>query len=192
MNLAQLLILVLAGSLAACPRPGDDDDDTPDPNFDPSLLPQGPNPPRPPTQATVQTLYDGDTGRFWLDNGEVRSVRFLSIDTPEMNGGSGAPPECYAEEATARAEELLPDGTRVWLTWDGEEQDGFDRLLSYIFIGETPSTDTTEDWVNLTLVEEGYARAFIFSNNQTYRDVFEGAEATARQEDVGRWSECGF
>lgn len=178
---------------AACPTRGSDDDDsTPDPNFDAAFLPQGPNPPRAPVQATVQEIFDGDTGRFRLDSGETRSVRFLSIDTPEENAGNPDPPECYADEATDRTEELLPEGTRVWLTWDGEEQDGFDRLLSYIFVGETPSVDNYDAWVNLKLVQEGYARAFIFSNNQTYRTTFEGAEQDAKDANLGRWGACGF
>lgn len=186
-------LLLLCVLLAACPRPGDDDDDsTLDPNFDPAFLPQGPNPPQPPTRATVEQIFDGDTGRFRLEDGFSESVRFLSIDTPEMNGGNSDPPQCYAEEATARTEELLPEGTTVWLTWDGEYRDGFDRLLCYIHVGETPSVDTYDDWVNLSLVREGYARAFIFSNNQTFRTVFEDAEQDARDADLGRWGECGF
>ena len=181
------------GLLVACPRPSSsDDDDTPDPNFDAGFLPQGPQPPHAPMQAELLEIYDGDTGRFRLDDGDVRSVRFLSIDTPEMNATSGDPPECYAPEATDRAEELLPVGTSVWLTWDGEYQDAFDRLLCYIFVGETPDVTTYDSWVNYRLVREGYAVAYIFSNNQTYRDVFEGAEAEARSDNVGRWDECGF
>ena len=187
-------LLAACALLVACPgRGGDDDDSTLDPNFDAALLPQGPNPPHEPIGAEVIDIYDGDTGRFLLDDGDLRSVRFLSIDTTEMNSGSSDPPECYAQEATDRTEELLPRGTRVWLTWDGELQDQFDRLLCYIFVGQTPSADEPwDDWVNLTLVKEGYARAFIFDNNQTWRDTFEGAEQDARAADLGRWGECGF
>lgn len=188
----RLALLGVAVLLAACPGRSDDDDST-EP-FDPSVLPQGPNPPQEPTQAEVLQIFDGDTGRFRLSTGEVRSVRFLSIDTTEMNGGSPEPPECYAEEATARTEGLLPVGQQVWLTWDGEYQDAFDRLLCYIFIGEYPDAESDEyaDWINLRLVREGYARAFIFDNNQTWRDLFEGAEQDARDADLGRWGECGF
>jgi len=186
------LLVLLCVLVAGCPRPGDDDDSTPDPNFDPAFLPQGDNPPNVPVQATVEQIFDGDTGRFRIDDSFTESVRFLSIDTPEMNAGNGDPPECYAEEATARAEELLPEGTRVWLTWDGEYSDSFDRLLCYVFVGETPSIETYDDWVNLTLVDEGFARAFIFSNNQTFRTLFEAAEEDARDADRGRWGECGF
>lgn len=187
-----LPLLAAALLLAACPRGGDDDDSTLDPNFDAAVLPQGPTPPQAPVRAVVEDIIDGDTGRFRLDGGFSESVRFLSIDTPEMNAGTSDPPECYAQESTARTEALLPVGTTVWLTWDGEYSDGFDRLLCYIFVGETPSTDTYDDWVNLTLVEEGYGRAFIFSNNQTFRSVFEDAEQDARSADLGRWGECGF
>ena len=188
----RLLALLPALLLVACPRPGDDDDDTPDPNFDPAFLPQGATPPQAPTKATVDFVIDGDTGRFELDGGFTENVRFLSIDTPEMNAGNNDPPECFAEEATARSVALLPEGATVWLTWDGEYSDSFDRLLCYIFVGETPSVDSYEDWVNLTLVDEGYARAFIFDNNQTFRSVFEDAEQSARDADRGRWGDCGF
>ncbi len=188
-----LPFLVLALVLAGCVRPaGDDDDTTLDPNFDAAFLPQGPNPPQAPTRAVVEHIIDGDTGRFRLDGGFSESVRFLSIDTPEMNAGNSDPPECYGPESTARTEALLPEGTTVWLTWDGEYRDGFDRMLCYIFVGETPAVDTYDDWINLTLVKEGYGRAFIFSNNQTFRSVFEGAEQDARDADLGRWGDCGF
>jgi micrococcal nuclease len=186
-------VVAAALLLVACPSRGDDDDSTLDPNFDAALLPQGPTPPHVPIAAEVLSITDGDTGRFRLDDGTVRNVRFLSIDTPEMNATNSDPPECYAQEATDRTSQLLPPGTRVWLTWDGELQDSFDRLLCYIFVGQTPSADEPyDDWINLTLVEEGYARAYIFDNNQTWRSTFEGAEQAARNGDLGRWGTCGF
>lgn len=176
-------LLMLSLSLLGCPSAAGDDDDAVD--FSPDELPQGLDAPRGPEQATVLWVYDGDTAEMRLDDGFDESIRFLNIDTPETSGDYG--PECWASEANDRTEELLPAGQVVWLTWDGELRDGFGRMLCHIFVGEAPTED---DWVNLGLVEDGHATAFIFAANDTYRDLFEQAEADARQQGRGQWSSC--
>lgn len=177
-----LPIVVLIATLGCGPTPADDDDSV---DFDPSDLPQGADAPRGPTRAVVDYVYDGDTAEMLVD-GFAESVRFVNIDTPETDSGNGYP-ECWATEATDRSRELLPEGQEVWLTWDGELRDGFGRLLSHIFVGEEPTED---DWVNLGLVREGHAVAYIFSENDSFRDEFEAAQQEARNADRGLWGGC--
>jgi micrococcal nuclease len=171
-------LLLLTLLLTACGPRAPDDDDAPD--FDPADLPQGLDPPRDPIVATIVSVFDGDTARVDDEDGFSETVRFLNIDTPETG-------DCWAGQATAAAEELLPVGQSVWLTWDGELRDGFGRLLCHLFVGEEP---TEQDWVNLQLVTAGHASAFIFDANDTYRDTFEDAEREARDAGLGQWGAC--
>jgi micrococcal nuclease len=185
-------LLAFSVLLAACPGLGgrSDDDATPAP-WDAADLPQGPQAPREPARAEVLDVWDGDTASFHLfddPDSPQGAVRFLNIDTPETNDGSGNP-ECYASEATERTRQLLPEFQIVWLTWDGEYQDMFDRLLCHIFIGEEPS-GTVDDWVNLQLVRDGFASAYIFDANDTFRAEFEAAEQEAQDAGRGMWGAC--
>jgi len=180
---AAILVLALAVTAACGPPPADDDDAV---DFSPDDLPAGDDAPQGPTRASVLWVYDGDTAEMRLDDGFDESIRFLNIDTPETNDGSGQA-ECWANEAEDRTRDQLPSGQVVWLTWDGELRDGFGRMLCHIFVGEAPTED---DWLNLSLVEEGHAEAFIFAANDTYRDRFEDAEADARQAGRGQWGAC--
>ena len=195
------LLLALGALLTACPtrRGGDDDDNGDDDDagddddvvepscddivgFDGSGLPEGANAPREAVCAKIISVYDGDTATMDLADWGQQTVRFLNIDTPELSSN-----DCWADEATERTQELLPVGSLVWLTWDGELTDQFDRLLCHIFAGETPGY---EDWINLQLVAEGHAEAFIFEANDTYEDEFNDAEWNAWQQGLGLWGEC--
>ena len=194
-----LISLLGLALLVACPDPrrvrgddddaaddddatDDDDDIDDDDTYDPSILPQGVNAPREPARAEIVSVYDGDTATMDLDDFGQQTVRFLNINTPELSGN-----ECWSEEARDRTRELLPVGTVVWLTWDGELEDLYDRLLCHIFAGVHP---TQADWVNLQLVEEGHAEAYIFEENDTFEDYFYDAEWDAYQSGLGMWGEC--
>ncbi len=202
-RLPLLLALLGLALLLACPDPrrtrgrADDDDDASDDDdaveddddavddddtYDGSDLPQGWDAPHEPARATVVDVYDGDTATLDLDDFGQQTVRFLNINTPELAGD-----ECWSEEARDRARELLPEGTIVWLTWDGELEDPYDRLLCHIFRGNHPDED---DWINLQLVEEGHAEAYIFEANDTFEDEFLDAEWAAYQDNLGMWGEC--
>ena len=62
--------------------------------------------------------------------------------------------------------------------------DYYGRYLRYVYV--TPPNGS-KIHVNLEMVREGYAHAFIFSNNLKYRDQFFAAEAEAREAERIIW-----
>ena len=79
--------------------------------------------------ATVDRVIDGDTIDVIVDGAGER-VRLTGIDTPEMaRRDTGAPAECFGDEATAFTESLLPAGTAVRLERDVVGRDDYGRLL---------------------------------------------------------------
>jgi micrococcal nuclease len=137
----------------------------------------------PPGSAVVVRPVDGDTILVRLGRATER-VRLLGIDTPESVSPS-VPVECYGPEAKHRTAELLPPGTRVVLQRDVEARDKYDRLLAYV----TRASDRT--FVNLELVQEGYAGAFPFRPNTAHEADFARAESAARAAHRGLWPACG-
>lgn len=126
----------------------------------------------------VKTI-DGDTIRVMYE-GKERKLRYLLIDTPELNHKQqGKQP--FSEEATKRNDELLKSGN-IEIEFDiGEREDKYGRLLAYVYVdGES---------VQQQLVEEGLARvAYIYPPNTKHLDPFKDAEGKAQQAGTGIWS----
>jgi micrococcal nuclease len=137
----------------------------------------------PPGSAVVVRPVDGDTIVVRVGRATER-VRLLGIDTPE-SVSPVVPVECFGPEAKHRTAELLPPGTRVTLQRDVEARDKYDRLLAYV----TRADDGT--FVNLLLVQEGFAEAFPFAPNTAHEADFARAEASARAGHRGLWPACG-
>jgi micrococcal nuclease len=142
--------------------------------------------PAPPSSggiATVDHVVDGDTAVVEL-NGREETIRFLGIDTPETVDPD-QPPECFGHEASDHTKALLPPGTEVRLTRDVEARDRYDRLLVYV--------ERAEDglFVNLDLVQGGWADDLPFPPNTAHAREFALAVATARREGLGLWGACG-
>jgi micrococcal nuclease len=133
--------------------------------------------------AVVRHPVDGDTVVVEID-GHEESVRFIGIDTPE-SVARNRPVECYGPEAKQRTAELLPVGTVVRLERDVEARDRYDRLLAYVI------RDEDDLFVNLLLVEEGYAESFPFPPNTAHQTELDRAEADARAAARGLWPACG-
>lgn len=125
----------------------------------------------------VASITDGDTLRLIVDGDELR-VRLTGVDTPELRDA-----ECFAEEATNALAALAPVGSRIAFEYDDEPQDRYERELMYLF-----TADGT--FINLELVEGGYARELHYSPNYRYRDQIEAAEADAQAAGVGLWGVC--
>jgi micrococcal nuclease len=140
-------------------------------------------PPGPPGSAVVVRPVDGDTVIVRI-GGTDEPVRLIGIDTPE-SVSQVIPVECYGPEAKHRTAELLPPGTAVVLQRDVEARDKYDRLLAYV----TKATDGT--FVNLALVQEGFAASFRFPPNTAHEADFVRAEADAKAAHRGLWPACG-
>ena len=202
-------LLVLATTLYGCPRQIVDEDGGPMPDvdsgyflpqgnafegplnlndarlqaLDPSTLRAGSTPCRAPVLVRVTRVVDGDTFNMnGIDGSVFGPVRMIGIDTPEIEH-PGQPAECYGAEATEFTEQL--DGHLVWLTFDNECQDSFERLLAYVHIG-AGSGDLWER----QLLRRGFASEFAVGNNRAYASQFQTDEAQAVDAEAGLWGAC--
>ena len=133
-------------------------------------------------EAVVDRVVDGDTIRAKIGR-RVERVRFIGMDTPEVVKPN-TPVQCFGREASARTKALLPAGSVIHLVTDVEARDRYRRLLAYVY------RDVDGAFVNLLLVEEGYAVPYTYPPNVAHADEFVAAAGRARDEQRGLWSRC--
>ena len=151
-------------------------------DLDPDSLPSTTSPCRDPELVYVKEVYDGDTIKVegkW--GGE--SVRLIGIDTAEMDWQSNQH-ECWAKEAMdALSNQTLSKW--VWLSFDKDCEDDFDRSLAYVHRGTA-----IEDFVQRALLRSGHAESYHINPNTHHKSLFEADESFAKREDLGRWGAC--
>jgi len=99
-------------------------------------------------EVKIARVIDGDT--IELKTGE--KVRYIGIDSPELNGAGSSDDECLAWAAKVRNEQLVQSGTLRLVSDVGADKDGYGRLLRYVYAGNT--------FVNGQLANEGFAKSF--------------------------------
>lgn len=126
----------------------------------------------------VISVVDGDTIKIKI-NGQIESVRFLLVDTPETHHPRlGKQP--FGEEAKAFTKELL-EGQNVTLEKDVGERDKYGRLLFYLYVNGKS--------VQEELLKKGLARvAYIYPPNTKYVDKYTAIQKEAQKKAVGIWS----
>ncbi|MBG9768162.1 endonuclease YokF [Bacillus vallismortis] len=132
---------------------------------------------------TLDRAVDGDTIKVNY-NGNVDTVRYLLIDTPETK----KPNSCvqpYGEDASKRNKELVSNG-KLQLEFDkGDGRDKYGRLLAYVYVDGKS--------VQETLLKEGLARvAYVYEPNTKYIDQFKKDEQEAKTEKLSIWSKNGY
>jgi micrococcal nuclease len=130
-------------------------------------------------RAEVLDVTDGDTIRVLL-GGEEESVRYIGIDTPEVDPSIGV--ECFGSQASA-ANRRLVGGETVALAFDAERRDRYGRLLAYVYVGDT--------FVNAELVRDGFARTLTISPNTDFATLFDRLVQRAGATGRGLWGVCG-
>lgn len=137
---------------------------------------------RDPLLVVVDEGIDGDT--LWVDPIEVgpsETVRLIGFDSPEV-GWEDEPSECWADEAQSYTRMAL-QGQVVWLTFDRECEDSYDRTLAYVHTSEG------DDGVfNVAAVRDGIGSVMIIEPNDGFRDELQVAEQAARQDGAGMWA----
>lgn len=87
-------------------------------------------------EVTVSRVIDGDT--FIADvNGTEERIRLILIDTPETVHPTKAV-QPYGKEASAFSKKTL-ENQSVYLEYDQEKRDKYDRLLAYVFLKDGTS-----------------------------------------------------
>ena len=113
----------------------------------------------------AKEVIDGDT--FSLDTGE--KGRLIGLNTPELG-------EHYSEEAAQRLSELIMHRS-LRLERDIRDRDDYGRLLRYVY--------TDEDFVNIMLLQEGYAELYLIAPNSKHNKEFEKAHYFAKNNHLG-------
>lgn len=127
--------------------------------------------------AHVSRVIDGDTIVVRLSDGSEERVRFIGVDTPELNRGHD--PEPLALEATAYTQAHLL-GRDITLELDLAPRDRFGRLLAHIWIDD--------QLFNLALIESGLALLMTIPPNVKYVEALSAAQQRAQAAQVGLWA----
>ncbi|GAK78248.1 hypothetical protein BSMD_001440 [Bacillus subtilis Miyagi-4] len=101
------------------------------------------------------------------------------VDTPETVHPTKAV-QPYGKEASAFSKKTL-ENQSVYLEYDKEKRDKYDRLLAYVFLKDGTS-------FNKILLEKGYARLAVFPPNIKYEDEYKQAEKEAKKKKLGLWN----
>ena len=196
------IFIVLAVGLGGCPEGGGGTDwtapapTTPDHRadpmptisdaavraIDPTNLDQTRSACRAPAMGQVHRVIDGDTIDVELSSGAKQRVRLIGVDTPELDHRHGRH-DCYAQEATEFTELLLNHS--VWLTFDRECRDRYDRHLAYVHIGPGPMGLWQRQ-----LVRRGYARPLLIRPNGHHYRRLRLDRQDAERARLGLWGQC--
>lgn len=149
-----------------------------DPGRSTDVSPRGPL-----ERATVVRVTDGDTIVVDLDDGTRARVRFIGIDSPELDDGDPAI-RAMGELARDANEAALANGI-VLLERDVSQVDRFGRLLRYVWVEDAGGPLRL---VNLDLVAGGFARVVTFPPDVARLDQLRAAQDRAREAGLGLWA----
>lgn len=121
-------------------------------------------------RAELVKVTDGDTIQVML-NGELVKVRYIGIDTPEMD-------EPLGPLASGFNSSLL-ESSQVILIRDESETDRFGRMLAYVIANNR--------FVNYELVRSGWANSRAYPPDIACLEVLNEAQALAQSTGVGMW-----
>lgn len=129
----------------------------------------------------VEKVVDGDTIVIALGVDSVK-VRLIGVDTPESVSSDVTEncPEGF--EASEFMKNLLA-GKSVYLEYDEDMKDPYDRTLAYVYIKENGK----HVMVNRILLEEGMACTMTIEPNTKYADEFKAIEKNAKLKKIGFW-----
>jgi micrococcal nuclease len=122
--------------------------------------------------AAVVSVTDGDTIQVRLLNGRREAVRYIGINTPELD-------QPYGQEARS-ANEGLVAGKQVKLVKDVSERDQYNRLLRYVYVGDL--------FINAELLKRGFAQVATYPPDVRYTDDFLSLQRQARSARAGLWA----
>lgn len=151
--------------------------------------------------ARVVRVSDGDTIVVMLDNREEK-VRLIGIDTPEKYesdkltrtarefGLSERAVQALGQQSSDYANGLLQN-QRVYLEYDTERTDPYDRVLAYVYVKRSDGAfmfgNERFEQINLRMVQAGWAEDLTITPNTRYASRYQQATDVAYQQQLGMW-----
>ena len=128
----------------------------------------------------LDKCVDGDTAKFVIDD-EVKTVRFLSINTPEIKHGS-TEAEAYGDEAKDYTCDVLSSAKSIKLQYDpkSDKTDKYGRVLAWVFVDD--------ELLQEKLINEGLAEVKYVYGDYLYTDELKSLEVIAQEAHKGIWS----
>ncbi len=120
----------------------------------------------------VIEVIDGDT--IVIETGNY--VRLIGIDAPERN-------ESYYNESKEFLENLVLN-TKVKLDRDINDRDSYGRLLRYVYVSSENNLNEFDVFVNILLVEKGYAVPLFIEPNKNFKEEIENAWKKCLEEKI--------
>lgn len=123
---------------------------------------------------------DGDTARFII-NGEEKKVRFLAIDTPEVDKN-----EPFSKEAKEYTCNALKNAKEIYLEYDGnsDKEDKYGRILAFVHVDGK--------LLQKELIQNGLAKVAYIYGDYDHVDELRKEEEIAKNNKIGIWGEINL
>lgn len=139
---------------------------------------------------------DGDTIIVEDASGDQQRVRMIGIDTPESVAKEEERNNEYGVMASDYTKQLFSDADTVYLEYDIDDDDQYDRTLAYIWLQDVEDTfDETnieKYMANAIIVKEGYGVAKRYEPTVAHDDKLQKLMNEARDDNTGLWQYQGF
>ncbi len=134
---------------------------------------------------------DGDTIIVEDSNGEHKRVRMIGIDTPESVAQEEERNNEYGVMASDYTKELLTNAGTLYLEYDVDADDQYDRILAYVWLEDVDDTFNVENiknsMVNAIIVENGYGIAKKYEPTVAHDDILAELMTEAEENNIGLW-----
>lgn len=126
-----------------------------------------------------EKCVDGDTAKFIINN-EVKTVRFLGIDTPEISHGANKA-EAYGDIASDYTCNKLNNAKSIKLEYDpkSDKTDRYDRVLAWVFVDNNLLQDE--------LISNGLAEVKYAKDDYLYVSMLKDSQDIAKNKEIGIW-----
>lgn len=136
------------------------------------------------TAAQILRVIDGDTIVVIVE-GKEEVVRMIGVDSPESVSMEESENSIYGQYASDYTAKWLKKGQIVYLSFDEELRDPYERLLAYVWL--EPDTGNIHCLYQNQLAEDGYALAVVYEPNSRYAKELEEAMQKAMAARKGLW-----
>lgn len=127
------------------------------------------------------SCVDGDTIKAKID-GEVSTIRFLAVDTPEtVHPKKKAEP--YGKEASNYTCNRVKNAKKLEIEYDpgSDKLDKYKRTLGWIYVDGS--------LLQKELIEQGYAKVAYIYGDYLYTNELKNVEKNIKEKKIGVWSD---